>query len=111
PALCSCSPTRQPFGPATCFSGCLMLAFRLFTCGSLLLAMSVPTAAQAPLQAIELSVEPAQVALTHASDRQRLLVTGKFGDGSLRDLTRMARFACNNPAIAQVTPEGTIIPK
>jgi hypothetical protein len=88
-----------------------MLAFRLFTCGSLLLAMSVPIAAQAPLQATDLSIEPAQVTLTHASDRQRLLVTGKLGDGSLSDFTRMARFACNNPAIAQVTAEGTIIPK
>src|SRR5207253_5043722 len=30
---------------------------------------------------------------------------------SVRDFTRVARFACNNSAIAQVTPDGTIIPK
>jgi hypothetical protein len=65
----------------------------------------------APVRAVELSVEPAQVTLTHGEDRQRLLVTGKLADGSVRDLTRKARFTSSNPAVADVGPDGTIQPR
>jgi len=86
------------------------MLIRLCTC-SFLLAMTVPAGAQTLPPATELSVEPLQVTLTHAEARQRLLVTGKLGDGSVRDFTRTAGFTSSNPAVAQVSPEGMLIPK
>src|SRR5438132_11975492 len=48
----------------------------------------------------ELTVEPARITLSHADDRQQLLVTGKLGDGSLRDPTAKAQFASTRPSTA-----------
>src|SRR5262245_50642468 len=64
-----------------------------------------------PAKAVELAVEPAQVTLAHAEASQRLLVSGRLADGSWRDLTASARFASANPAVAVVSPEGTVTPR
>src|SRR5262245_16115630 len=39
---------------------------------------------------------------------QTLIVTGKYTDGSLRDLTRQATFTSSDPTIATVDPSGTV---
>jgi hypothetical protein len=59
----------------------------------------------------ELSVEPAQVALAHAEDAQRLAVTGSWSDGSIRDLTREVKFASSDAAVAAVSPQGIVTPR
>jgi hypothetical protein len=81
--------------------------------GLLALAGTGPNAVRAAAGAapVELSAEPARVVLTHAGDRQRLLVSGRLPDGTFRDLTRSVRYLSANPAVAEVSPEGIVSPK
>jgi len=65
--------------------------------------------AQVPIA--ELAVEPAAVTLRHAEDRQHVIVTGKTADGSVRDLSRSAKYVSSNPAIAEVDALGIVSPK
>src|SRR5262245_11865203 len=77
-------------------------------------ALSVFGAVRASAQEIrvvELTVEPPQIALHHADDRQRLLVTGKLADGGVRDLTRLVQFKSQSPAVATISPHGVAAPK
>jgi hypothetical protein len=86
----------------------------LLLAGSLLALLPARSAADGPAppaKIVELTVEPAQLTLRHAGDRHGLLVTGKLTDGSLRDLTRLARYTVANPAVATVSPEGVITPR
>jgi hypothetical protein len=55
--------------------------------------------------------EPPRLQLRHAADRQHLLVSGFFADGSARDLTRQVRYVSQNPAVAVVSPEGLVTPR
>lgn len=75
------------------------------------LIVTRPLAAQAPEKLVELTAEPAQLTLSHAEDRHHILVTGKLADGTLRDLSRTARYVSNNPAIAEVSTAGVVTPK
>src|SRR5262249_36731702 len=57
----------------------------------------------------------AQVMLEHSNPiifganlTQTLIVSGKYSDGSLRDLTRQASFTSSDPAVATVDPSGTV---
>jgi Protein of unknown function (DUF1553)/Protein of unknown function (DUF1549) len=85
----------------------------LAACGLLLAcAGTAPAQTPTPLPNVAaLTAEPAQVTLSHADDRQRLLITGKFADDTLRDLTRSVQYASANPAVAEVSAEGVITPK
>jgi hypothetical protein len=58
---------------------------------------------------ISLTVEPASIQLTGPESRQQLLVTGKFSDGTERDLTRSAQYLA--PAFAQSTKDGIVTPR
>jgi hypothetical protein len=60
---------------------------------------------------VEVTVTPAQVTLTPADDRQRLVVSGKLADGTWRDLTRSVRYVSSNPAVAVVSPQGLVTPQ
>ncbi len=92
------------------------LSFRWLAVGSLLVG-ALPVVGQPPpsrietVKAIGLTIEPVQVTLTHGEDQQRLLVTGKLADGSLRDLGKQAQFVSANPDIAQVNAHGIVTPK
>ncbi len=88
----------------------LSRSFLVPTIGCWLL-LAHPLLAQVPEKATELTVEPSQIALNHAEDRQRLLVSGKLADGTMRDLTRGARYVSANSAVAQVSAEGIVTPK
>lgn len=66
--------------------------------------------AQAP-KVVEISVEPAAITLGHAEEKHHVLVTGKLADGTLRDLTRTARYTVADRTVADVSGQGVITPK
>src|SRR5262249_53303328 len=87
---------------------------RLLAAGSLLACFAARAAAQtapAPTPAPELTVEPAEVVLRHADDRQRLLVSLTRADGSGSDLSPSASFTSDDPAVAAVSPQGVVAPR
>ena len=53
-------------------------------------------------------LEPSDAIIFGANLTQTLIVTGKYTDGSLRDITRQASFTSSDPAIATVDPGGTV---
>jgi hypothetical protein len=83
------------------------IAASVLAVGSYFLA--VAARAETPRLA-ELTVEPAQVTLTHRLDEHRLIVTGKLADDSERDLTRKARYTAADPKVAIVSTEGVVRP-
>jgi hypothetical protein len=58
-----------------------------------------------------LLVQPEALMLVGPRARQQVLVTGNYADNTVRDLTAFAEFASENPAIAEVAPEGFLVPK
>ncbi|MBI3698062.1 MAG: DUF1553 domain-containing protein [Acidobacteria bacterium] len=57
-----------------------------------------------------LEVEPPMIRLDRPGATQQLLVIGKYGDGTLRDVTGQAQFTSSNPQIAAVSKTGRIAP-
>src|SRR5262245_48333806 len=55
-----------------------------------------------------LALEPSNPIIFDSRLTQTLIVTGKYTDGSLRDLTRQASFTSSDPAVATVDPSGTV---
>src|SRR5262245_23460152 len=53
-------------------------------------------------------LEPSNPIIFGGNLTQTLIVTGKYDDGSLRDLTRQASFASSDPSVASVDPSGTV---
>jgi hypothetical protein len=84
------------------------LALGGFATCSLLLA-SVSAFAQEKL--VSLAVEPNAVLLQHADASQRLLVSGKLNDESIRDVSRAVKYTSANPAVAVVSADGVVTPK
>jgi hypothetical protein len=77
-------------------------------------AANVPDAsARAALigQPAALLVEPATVTLTGPRARQQLVVTGKYADGSLRDLTSVCDFACDAKDLVAIDASGYVEPR
>jgi Protein of unknown function (DUF1549)/Protein of unknown function (DUF1553) len=74
------------------------------------LAVVPATHAQTSLRLAAITVEPAPITLTHRHDEQRLLVTGKLPDETLRDLTLLARYTSLDTNIASVSPSGLVRP-
>ena len=54
------------------------------------------------------ALEPSNPIIFGANLTQTLIVTGKYTDGSLRDLTRQATFTSSDPAVATVDASGTV---
>lgn len=54
----------------------------------------------------EIVFEMAEVRLDGPRAYQQLLVTGKYADGSLRDLTRSVEYASANPALVEIDKHG-----
>ncbi|HEV8130614.1 MAG TPA: DUF1553 domain-containing protein [Acidobacteriota bacterium] len=46
----------------------------------------------------EISIEPASIVISGIGESQTVIVTGRFADGSLRDVTRLAEFSVAPPA-------------
>jgi hypothetical protein len=57
---------------------------------------------------VRVVLEPEHPLIFGAQLTQTLIVTGKYADGSLRDLTREASFTSSDPAVATVDPSGTV---
>jgi Protein of unknown function (DUF1553)/Protein of unknown function (DUF1549)/Bacterial Ig-like domain (group 2) len=57
---------------------------------------------------VSIALEPSSPLILGAQLTQTLIVTGKYSDGSLRDLTRQASFASSDPAVATVDPNGMV---
>ncbi|MGH9835734.1 MAG: Ig-like domain-containing protein, partial [Blastocatellia bacterium] len=57
---------------------------------------------------VSVMLEPSNPLIFGAHITQTLIVTGKYTDGSLRDLTRQAAFTSSDPAVATVDPSGTV---
>src|SRR4030095_6075385 len=57
---------------------------------------------------VSVFLEPSNPLIFGAQLTQTLIVTGKYNDGSLRDLTRQASFTSSDPAVATVDPSGTV---
>ncbi|HYT91080.1 MAG TPA: DUF1553 domain-containing protein [Gemmataceae bacterium] len=71
-------------------------------------AQPVPVA-ELPKAALRgLTVYPAKVSLDGPRDEQRLGVLGDYADGRAWDLSRTAKYASSNPAIATITAQGLV---
>src|SRR5262245_11321631 len=57
---------------------------------------------------VRVMLEPSNPIIFGANLTQTLIVSGKYSDGSLRDLTRQASFSSSDPAIATVDSSGTV---
>src|SRR5579859_3364335 len=81
-----------------------------------LLAAALPAAAAVPAtpdarakavgQPVALTVQPAAVVLNGPRSMQQLIVTGKYADGTLRDLTALCDLSTDGPGIASIGTEG-----
>jgi hypothetical protein len=58
-----------------------------------------------------LLVQPASVTLSGSRDRQQLVVTGRYADGSVRDLTGVCEIACASGDLVTVQAGGFLLPK
>ncbi|MDP7017479.1 MAG: DUF1549 and DUF1553 domain-containing protein [Pirellulaceae bacterium] len=58
-----------------------------------------------------ITLSPEQVVLAGARSSQGLRVTGEYADGTLRDVTSQCEFGTSDGAVADVSKEGTILPK
>lgn len=57
---------------------------------------------------MKLEVIPKQQILIDPKTDLQLRVQARFSDGSIRDVTDLARFSLNDEAVAQITPEGKV---
>lgn len=75
---------------------------------------AVPTDAAAKAKVIgqpaSLQVQPATILLSGPRAQQQLVVTGKYADGTIRDLTAFVEFALEGDAIA-VSDEQVVLPR
>jgi hypothetical protein len=77
-------------------------------------ASAVPTDAKGKADLIGsptgLTVEPASVALSGTRSRAQVVVTGKYADGTVRDLTHVSSIACESADLVSIS-EGFLTPK
>lgn len=59
----------------------------------------------------EIAVTPAERILPRAGAAQRLLVSARYSDGTVRDVTRLARYQSQNDAVAGVDAAGRVAAK
>src|SRR3989304_1143327 len=60
---------------------------------------------------VSISVEPKQIILIGPYSERRVLVTGAYGDGTVRDLSREARYESLSPNVVEVSGGGLVKPK
>jgi Protein of unknown function (DUF1553)/Protein of unknown function (DUF1549) len=58
-----------------------------------------------------LQVQPAAVLLTGPRAMQQIVVTARYPDGDVRDVTPFCDFTVDGPAAAQVTSDGFVLPR
>jgi hypothetical protein len=67
--------------------------------------------AQAIGQPVAIDVEPKAVVLTGPRASQQILVSGRYADGSARDLTSVCEWAVENANVIEVLPHGYLRPR
>lgn len=72
-----------------------------------LLLISLVSAASAEPELERIQIEPPMVRLNDGRDRQQVAVSGRYADGSVRDLTRLAKFSVEPSTVAAV--DGSVI--
>ncbi len=60
---------------------------------------------------VQVTVSPENPPLSGKRATRQLIVTGKYADGSLRDLTRLLSWTSLDPQVAVVSERGQVIPK
>jgi hypothetical protein len=78
---------------------------------SLLIVLAVAPWAWSDEGPQSISVAPSEILLIGNQARQQLLVSGEYADRLAGDLTRVAAFQSADPTIAEVTPQGLVVPK
>src|SRR5262245_36693599 len=95
--------------------------FRSHASVVLLLGLVLPAGAALPTdpeekaqiagQPVSLQVQPEAITLDGPRATQQIIVTGKYADDSVRDLTPFASLVCESPAIASIGADGFVVPK
>jgi hypothetical protein len=62
-------------------------------------------------QPVGLAVEPDSITLNGQRSCRQIIVTGKYADGSMRDLTHLVELTVDNAAVAVVGTDGFLIPR
>lgn len=57
---------------------------------------------------VSLDVEPETIALAEARANQQVLVTGRYADGSERDLTRFCEWTADDPSLLNISDDGLV---
>ncbi len=90
------------------------IALGFVCCLSAAVRAEPPTDAAARAKVIgqptELVVQPAEISLKGPHARQQLVVTGKYADGTARDLTAFVDYRVDGPTLANVEAEGFVVP-
>ena len=75
------------------------------------IAQGAPKGEANALRLVRLDVYPQeQRVLTRPDQTQRLVVVGRFNDGTEADMTRQVKYVSNDPAVAAVNVEGIVTP-
>lgn len=102
----------QPRTGRSIFTLCLTVAASMQTPG--MVRAELPNTAEARQsvigQPVALEVAPAAIVLSGPHSSQQVLVTGKYADGRVRDLTALASYSLKGGAAVSVGPEGFVLP-
>ncbi len=79
------------------------------SCLLLLLVSGLDAAAANRTELVSLELLPADRTLRGANASQQLLVLGRFGDGSEKDLTSEAKIQVSDPAVARLDPSARVL--
>lgn len=96
-----------------------MTSFVKWSVIAILLAVGMPvSAAEQPSERdaiigkpVSLTVFPESIALTGPRSAQQLVVTGRYADGTLRDLTKFCEWRIEPTNVCEVRPDGYLVPK
>src|SRR5262249_38190828 len=108
--------TNTPSRPGFAFlvkRFCLSLALALAAAGPAAAAVpaDLPTQAKVAGEPVVLVVQPAAVHLTGPRAVQQVVVSGRYADGSVRDLTPFCAYAAEADDVAAVDAEGFVTPR
>src|SRR5260370_5056992 len=62
-------------------------------------------------QPVSIVIRPESIRLAGPRDMRQILVTGRYPDGTERDLTSFCEFRAENPGVANITRGGFVTPQ
>src|SRR6266849_1155050 len=93
------------------------------TIGSLAIGLAAPTPARGALpadpatksqiigQPVSLQVQPETIVLCGPKAVQQLVITGRYADGTVRDLTPFCEWAAESTGVVEINGDGFLLPK